>query len=54
MFKTLHGYNVLASVVWCVCSYGVSKILAIEHAPLDHVVWLDCDAFPVKDLASDP
>lgn len=30
--------------------YGVSKVMAIQHAPLDQVVWLDCDTFPTRDL----
>eukprot|EP00039_Didymoeca_costata_P015672 m.270942 g.270942 ORF g.270942 m.270942 type:complete len:752 (+) comp16265_c1_seq72:1184-3439(+) len=29
--------------------YGVTKIIAVMKAPLDQIIWLDCDAFPVRD-----
>lgn len=31
--------------------YGVAKVEAVLQAPLTEVIWLDCDAFPLKDLA---
>ena len=31
--------------------YGVPKIFAIEQAPVEQALWLDCDAFPTRDLA---
>eukprot|EP00035_Acanthoeca_spectabilis_P034335 m.28532 g.28532 ORF g.28532 m.28532 type:complete len:558 (-) comp6562_c0_seq2:98-1771(-) len=30
--------------------YGVAKVEAVLQAPLTEVIWLDCDAFPLKDL----
>lgn len=32
--------------------YGYAKIFAIRHAPVEEVLWLDCDVFPVRPLDS--
>lgn len=29
--------------------YGYAKIFAIRHVPARHVLWFDCDAFPLRD-----
>lgn len=37
--------------------YGVSKVVAVKHAPLDEVLWFDCDVLPIRDpdyLFEDP
>lgn len=29
--------------------YGYAKIFALKHVPIRHVLWFDCDAFPIRD-----
>lgn len=31
--------------------YGVSKVVAVKHAPVDLAIWFDCDLFPTVDPA---
>lgn len=30
--------------------YGYAKIAAIRRVPVEEVLWLDCDVFPLRDL----